>query len=91
MLAKKLSAKQGYALGVLARSRSGEATLGAGRGSTVFCSEHRLCTLPSIMALERMGLVKRNEYGCWVITNEGRKLASERYRQFIERNFGGKS
>jgi Mn-dependent DtxR family transcriptional regulator len=43
------------------------------------------------MALERMGLVKRNEYGCWVITNEGRKLASERYRQFIERNFGGKS
>lgn len=86
---KKLSAKQGSALGVLARSRSGEATLGAGRGSTVFCNELRLCTLPTMMTLERMELVERNEYGCWVITDEGRELASERYGQFIERNFGG--
>jgi ribosomal protein S19E (S16A) len=86
---KKLSAKQGSALGGLARSRRGEATLGAGRGNVVFCSEIRLCTLPTMMTLERMGLVERNEYGCLVITDEGRELASERYRQFIERNFGG--
>jgi hypothetical protein len=88
---KKLTSKQGFALGALARSRSGEATLGAGRGSTVFSSSGnlRLCTLPTIMALERMELVERNEYGCWVITDEGRKLAAERYRGFIERNFGG--
>ena len=86
---KKLSAKQGSALGTLARSRSGEATLGAGRGSIVFSGNLRFCTLPTMMALERMGLVERNEYGCFVITDEGRKLASERYRQFIERNFGG--
>ena len=47
-----------------------------GGGSSLVVNGARICNTDTMMALQRAGLVERDELGCWKATTEGVDMAS---------------